>query len=292
MSTKLSFIRCDLKNARNLIAEKQRFQIKNSKNYITKFLSRKRPKLEFNNKIFIKSLIANLENRKTTVFLNHDGIDKNNCKLNTIQINKKSSQDDIQSKNNTFLKLRKSQSCNDIYEEKVSLIDNNITSNNKFNHLLYNDIFKNQDIILTPTKNYKKLNMNNKNHIFNSTKKFNQNRNTTSFLIIRKTLTNFNNSGKMMVNNSTNMNKNIKANKSVQSTIDIDIRRKNKSSDDKNKKIKPKLNITNLYFRQIEYLKFLEKKSLALRANYIVNNIHDARGGKQELRALYNPKDK
>jgi len=88
------------------------------------------------------------------------------------------------------------------------------------------------------------------------------------------------------------MNKNNKANKSVQSTIDIGIRRKNKSSDDKNKKIKPKLNVTNLYFRQIEYLKFLEKKSLALRANYIVNNIHDARGGKQELRALYNPKDK
>ena len=291
MSAKLSFIRCDLKNARNLIAEKQRFQIKNSKNYITKFLYRKRPKFEFNNKIFIKSLISNLENRKTTSFLNHDDIDKKNWKLNTIQKNKKNNQNDIQSKDNPFLKLRKSHSCNDIYEEKVTLIDNNITSNNKFNRKFYDEIFKNQNIILTPTKNYKKVKRNNDNTIFNSTKKFNQNRKNTSFLIIRKTLTNFNNSSKMIVNNSTNMNKSIKAHKSVQSMIDIDIRRRYKSNDNISKKIKRKLNISNLQ-RQIEYLKFLEKKFLALRANYIVNNIQDARGGKQKLRALYNPNDK
>ena len=53
------------------------------------------------------------------------------------------------------------------------------------------------------------------------------------------------------------------------------------------------LKINKTYFirksKRQEYLRFLEKKSLALRANYIMNNIQDSRGGKQELRSLYNP---
>lgn len=38
-----------------------------------------------------------------------------------------------------------------------------------------------------------------------------------------------------------------------------------------------------------EYLKFLERKSLSLRANFIMNNKQNTRGGKQNIRARYNP---
>ena len=82
----------------------------------------------------------------------------------------------------------------------------------------------------------------------------------------------------------------MKVSRSVQSTIDTNLN-KYKINILKNK-LNPKRILSNLSYKKIEYLKFLEKKSLALRANFIVNNIQESRGGKQELRALYNPSNK
>ena len=97
-----------------------------------------------------------------------------------------------------------------------------------------------------------------------------------------------------MVNSGTIMDKNLKVNKSIQSSIDIDLRKHKINNDDyiMNNDLKRNLSATNIFFKKNEYLKFLEKKSLALRANIIVNNIQDNRGGKQELRRSYNPLDK
>ena len=96
-----------------------------------------------------------------------------------------------------------------------------------------------------------------------------------------------------MVNSGTVMKKHMKENKSVQSSIDIDLRRKrDKDIYYRNKSLKSSLSSTNILFKRKEYLKFLEKKSLSLRANIIVNNIQDSRGGKQELRSTYNPLNK
>ena len=83
----------------------------------------------------------------------------------------------------------------------------------------------------------------------------------------------------------------MKVSQGSQSTIDFNLGKNN--LDNTNKlKIKQNRNFNNRYQKQIEYLKFLEKKSLSLRANFIVNNIQENRGGKQELRASYNPLDK
>jgi hypothetical protein len=87
-----------------------------------------------------------------------------------------------------------------------------------------------------------------------------------------------------------------KSNKNIQSSI-----KKKKSEQFMNRntnkidiyKNEHFMKINKTYFkkqnRKEDYLKFLEKKSLALRANFIMNNIQDSRGGKQQLRALYNP---
>ena len=87
---------------------------------------------------------------------------------------------------------------------------------------------------------------------------------------------------------------NLKVNKSIQSSIDIELRTHKSNNDDyiMNNDLKRNLSATNIFFKKNEYLKFLEKKSLALRANIIVNNIQDNRGGKQDLRRSYNPMDK
>ena len=69
------------------------------------------------------------------------------------------------------------------------------------------------------------------------------------------------------------------------------LQRNNKFNDENKDNKFPKIK-ESLFKKEIirkEYLKFLEKKSLSLRANYIMNNIQDCRGRKQELRSLYNP---
>ena len=105
-----------------------------------------------------------------------------------------------------------------------------------------------------------------------------------------------------------------KSSKSIQSNLRGSFINKSekfkKSNSDINFDYKNINNINNIYqsnrvniFRKInkrktfkrstsskqQYLRFLEKKSLALRANFIMNNIQSSRGGKQNIRALYNP---
>ena len=195
--------------------------------------------------------------------------------------------------NNNFPRLRKSQSCFNINEEKTNLIENNIKSNKKFNGIFFDEIHKNQDRIITPKINYGKINSIN-NDIIRSFKNLNQNQKNISFLVIKNANPKFNNPKKIMVNSGTIMDKNLKVNKSIQSSIDIDLRKHKINNDDyiMNNDLKRNLSATNIFFKKKEYLKFLEKKSLALRANIIVNNIQDNRGGKQELRRSYNPLDK
>ena len=302
MSLKLSYISCNLRNARSLIAEKSNFQIKNSSKYISRLLNRKKPKIEFNNKLFIKSLLSNLENKKANFFLKHDDI-KQRAELNTIKINKRNKENYTIYINNNFQKLRKSRSCIDINEEKNNLIENNIKSNKKFNNIYFDEINKNQDIIITPKINSRKINQT--NDILKNLKPKTKN---LSFIIIKKAKgynnnlnksiqfqnynININNPRKTMVNSGTDaiMSKNMKINKGIQSSIDIGLR-KNRINDDfiRNRDLKTNLSATNIFLKKKEYLKFLEKKSLALRANIIVNNIQENRGGKQELRKSYNP---
>ena len=292
MSLKFSYITCNLINARSLNAQKEKFQINNSNRYITRHLNGKKPKLEFNNKLFIKSLLSNLDNKKENFFLKQD-VFKKNVKLNTIQINKRGNENNTKYLNNNFPRLRKSQSCFNINEEKTNLIENNIKSNKKFNGIFFDEIHKNQDRIITPKINYGKINSIN-NDIIRSFKNLNQNQKNISFLVIKNANQKFNNPKKIMVNSGTIMDKNLKVNKSIQSSIDIDLRKHKINNDDyiMNNDLKRNLSATNIFFKKKEYLKFLEKKSLALRANIIVNNIQDNRGGKQELRRSYNPLDK
>jgi len=292
MSLKLSYISCNLKNARSLIAKKEKFQIKNSNRYISRHLNRNKPKLEFNNKLFIKSLLSNLDNKKENFFLKQDAF-KKNVKLNTIQINKRGNENNTKFLNNNFPRLGKSQSCFNINEEKTNLIENNIKSNKKFNGIFFDEIHKNQDRIITPKIKYGKINPIN-NDIIKSFKNLNKNQKNISFLVIKNSYPKFNKPKKIMVNSGTIMDKNLKVNKSIQSSIDIDLRKHKINNDDyiMNNDLKRNLSATNIFFKKKEYLKFLEKKSLALRANIIVNNIQDNRGGKQELRRSYNPLDK
>ena len=290
MSIKTPYIRCNLKNARFLIAQKERYQIQNSNKYIERHLSAKQPKLRFNNNLFIKSLLYNLENKKENFFFKSSYINKGNLKLNTIQINKKNSLNDIikKKRNDNNLSLRKSQSCNSIYDEKISLIDNDIKPNNKFSNAYLEEAVKNQDITTSSEINYNKINENNTN-ISNILKYSNQNQHNCRFLVIRKFPT-LKDRNKSIFNKSEIIHKRMKVSRSVQSTIDTNLN-KYKINILKNK-LNPKRILSNLSYKKIEYLKFLEKKSLALRANFIVNNIQESRGGKQELRALYNPSNK
>ena len=118
MSNRLRFLRCDLKNARNLIAENLRYQIENSKKYINRFISWRKPKFEINNNLFIKSLMLNSDISKENFLFEKNNESKRKLKLKAVQINNKNI---IKS---NFPELRKSQSCVDIYEEKHSLIIN------------------------------------------------------------------------------------------------------------------------------------------------------------------------
>ena len=286
MSNRLRFLRCDLKNARNLIAENLRYQIENSKKYINRFISWRKPKFEINNNLFIKSLMLNSDISKENFLFEKNNELKRNLKLKAVQINKK--KNIIKS---NFPELRKSQSCVDIYEEKHSLINNNIKLNNKFKSNFYDDIVKNQDMDISPTFKYIKQQENNNGNLIKSFRIISQSRNNHSLKNYKNDRLFNNFSNRIFINKRPKSTQIMKVNQGSQSSIDIDIRKY--KSNNSNKKIKQKLSSKKYYyFKKLEYLKFLEKKSLSLRANFIVNNIQDNRGGKQELRASYNPFDK
>ena len=79
--------------------------------------------------------------------------------------------------------MRKSQSYVNINEEKTNLIENNIKSNKKFNGIFFDEIYKNQDIIISPKINYRKINP--INNIINPFQNLNKNRKNFSFLVIK-----------------------------------------------------------------------------------------------------------
>ena len=285
MSNRLRFLRCDLKNARNLIAENLRYQIENSKKYINRVISWRKPKFEINNNLFIKSLMLNSDISKENFLFEKNNESKKNLKLKAVQINNKNI---IKS---NFPELRKSQSCVDIYEEKYCLINNNIKPNNKFKSNFYDDIVKNQDMDISPTFKYIKQQENNNDNLIKSFRIISQSRNNHSLKNYKNDRLFNNFSNRIFINKRPKSNQIMKVNQGSQSSIDIDTRKY--KSNNSNKKIKQKLSSKKYYyFKKLEYLKFLEKKSLSLRANFIVNNIQDNRGGKQELRASYNPFDK
>ena len=206
-------------------------------------------------------------------------------KLKAVQINNKNI---IKS---NFPELRKSQSCVDIYEEKHSLINNNIKPNNKFKSNFYDDIVKNQDMDISPTFKYIKQQENNNDNLIKSFRIISQSRNNHSLKNYKNDRLFNNSSNRIFINKRPKSTQIMKVNQGSQSSIDIDTRKY--KSNNSNKKIKQKLSSKKYYyFKKLEYLKFLEKKSLSLRANFIVNNIQENRGGKQELRASYNPFDK
>ena len=286
MSNRLRFLRCDLKNARNLIAENLRYQIENSKKYINRFISWRKPKFEINNNLFIKSLMLNSDISKENFLFEKNNELKRNLKLKAVQINKK--KNIIKS---NFPELRKSQSCVDIYEEKYRLINNNIKPNNKFKSNFYDDIVKNQDMDISPTFKYIKQQENNNGNLIKSFRIISQSRNNHSLKNYKNDRLFNNSSNRIFINKRPKSTQIMKVNQGSQSSIDIDTRKY--KSNNSNKKIKQKLSSKKYYyFKKLEYLKFLEKKSLSLRANFIVNNIQENRGGKQELRASYNPFDK
>ena len=101
-------------------------------------------------------------------------------KLNAIHVNKSEFKNNNKNK---FPELRKSQSCKELYDEKSSLINNNIKSNNKFNSEFQDEIYKTQDMNDSTIFNndFKKENIN--FNLSKSLKILNQNRNNNPLKI-------------------------------------------------------------------------------------------------------------
>lgn len=288
MTPKFSFIKVDLKNAHNIIVRKHQIQEKKYKKYLRGILSWSKPKVKFNNNLFIKSLYSNLENRKINFLLDENNKFSKNLRLNPIHVNKSESKNNNKNK---FPELRKSQSCIELYDEKNSLINNSIKSNNKFNSESHNEIYKTQDLDNSPIYKNVKQKGNINHNLSKSFKIINQNRNNNSLKIHKNRRAFINSANKYLFNKRSKSCKVMKISQGSQSSIDIDLGKYN--MDNTNRlKVKQKSIFNNYYYKQIEYLKFLEKKCLSLRANFIVNNIQENRGGKHELRSSYNPLDK
>ena len=122
--------------------------------------------------------------------------------------------------------------------------------------------------------------------ISKSLKIINQNGNKNPLKFQKNSRAFINFSNKYLFNKRSKSSKVLKVSQGSQSSIDINLGKNNVENTNK-LKVKQNLNFDNYFQKQIEYLKFLEKKSLSLRANFIVNNIQENRGGKQELRASY-----
>ena len=313
MSNLSTNIVCNLKRAHPLIEKREAIQIREFiKEYISKNKDNKRPKLKFNKKLFIKSIISRLENNKTSSFFNKKNV-------LTVKDEKQENLEDNLKKqiSNHNIKLIKSLSNKNINEEKDNLNEiYNIKSNKKFikiekeNNSFLNSFKKNK--LHLSVKNFRKINKYKYNNFENSLKEENNNKYYQNILLIKRNSENFENY--KSINNTNNGDKSVKSinsiktvksNKSIQYSVkenNFQTFKKNKSERRfMNRNIKKlDINKNNLYLKinktyfkkqttKQDYLRFLEKKSLALRANFIMNNIQNSRGGKQEIRALYNP---
>ena len=241
---------CNLKRAHPLIDKLESIKIKN----ISKNLENDNHTIEYknnNNKLFIKSLLSSLEERKKNKY-NSKGnsiliSNKNYKKVEILKSNQKI-------KNDT--KLKRTLSTN-LKESKKSLKGEFHIKSNK--NLL--DI---ENILLNSLNNRNNLSVNNSNKIDG---------NKVNLFHSIKIKRNYNNK----------INKNYHLKKYLLRT--------NKCINESKKIQFPSINeaLLKKKYEKKEYLRFLEKKSLALRANFIMNNLQDCRGRKQELRLLYNP---
>ena len=309
---------CNLKRAHPFIDKIEEIKCREyMKEYISRNNKNKKFKLKFNSKLFIKSLLSSFE---------YNNIISNNLKKSKPI---KKEENKIELGNNTkngngilnakkFIKnnirLKKALSYKNLDDEKDNLNGiYNIKSNKKFinNNIKIekendNNIEKNR--LILSAKNYYRINNNSSqplklnNNIDNNLLPVSERRDSRNKNVKYKTIKSISNS---------NLEK---SSKSIQSNLRGSFINKSekfkKSNSDINFDYKNISNISNIYqsnrvniFRKInkrktikrsssskqEYLRFLEKKSLALRANFIMNNIQSSRGGKQNIRALYNP---
>ena len=321
---------CNLKKAHPLIEKREEMKIREFMNdYIVYNAENKRPKIKFNRKLFIKSLLSSLDFRKT-----HSLFSKKNNDIIFKKKRQKFSDNNLKSeilkgqkKVNSEKKIKRASSYRNIKEEKEK--DNlneiyNIKSNKKFitgniqleaeKEKENSTITKNINKLYLSAKNFKKIDQKKYRKFLYSLKDSN-NKNQHNILLLspKRNSESVNNSNltekeksfrsiKSITSiKSIKSAKSIQTNKNMQSFMNENYFKKRENSTNINRNEKQIIEnednkytkINKTYFirksKRQEYLRFLEKKSLALRANYIMNNIQDSRGGKQELRSLYNP---
>lgn len=330
---------CNLKRAHPIIEKREEIQIREvMREYTLKNNKNKRLKLKFNKKLFIKSLLENLDFKKSSSFLKNN-INNNMAKSQTIS--EKNIINEIL-KTRTLIdkekKIKRALSYKIINEEKDNLNEIfRIKSNKKFMHInnstpemaknnknnnqikQKHSLKNNEKKLLISAKNIREINNNNYNHFLNSLKNEykNNNKNYQNILLSKKrTSENFSENHKNMHNNNITQQsiKSFKSDKSIKSNGNkqpflignfyqkIKVKKyvnpkyvkrnekfKKLNENNEIKYIKINKNYLSKKSQKEEYIRFLEKKSLSLRANIIMNNIHDSRGRKQELRSLYNP---
>ena len=311
---------CNLKRAHPIIEKGEKEIREFIKEHLSKNIKNKKFKLKFNKRLFIKSLLSSVEFKKSSPLL----LNKN---INYNKINQKNNKKDEISKTKKIInnerRIKRSSSYKNYKEENDNLNEMyNIKSNKKFMKVNIVEIEKEKDNISfkKPNKLYlsakkpRKLKENKYNHFLESFKDnynnqshhnillFSSKRNSDNFSMNNSNITDQSFISKKSI--KSNSVKSINSNLSIQSFLnenffkkiqDNNIHLKNMYRNEKKVDvIQSKFRkINRTYFREKspkqDYLKFLEKKSLALRANYIMNNIQDNRGGKQEVRSLYNP---
>ena len=314
---------CNLKKAHPFIDRIEEVKCREyMKEYISRNNKNKKIKLKFNNKLFIKSLLSSLE--YNNIIMNYlkksKPVKKEGNKIE-LGSNSKNGNGILNTKKiiKNNIRLTKALSYKNLDDEKDNLNGiYNIKSNKKFinNNIEIekenNNNIKQNRLILSGS-NYYKINNNSSkqlkfnNNIDNNILPVSSRRDSRNKYVKYKTIKSISNS---------NLEKSCK---SIQSNLRGSFINKSakfrKSNSDANFDYKNINNINNIninninqrngvnIFRKInerkifkrsssskqEYLRFLEKKSLALRANFIMNNIQSSRGGKQDIRALYNP---
>jgi len=315
---------CNLKRAHPFIDKIEEIKCREfMKEYISKNNKNKKIKLKFNNRLFIKSLLSDLKyNNIISNYLKQaKPIKKEGIKIDVRNNSKNGILNAKKIIKNNF-RLKKALSYNNLEDEKDNLNGiYNIKSNKKFinnNIEIEKENNKNfeQNRLILSASNYYKINNNlsqplksnnntDKNILPISSRRDSRNKN-----VIYKTIKSISNSN--LEKSSKSIQSNFKEsyiNKSAKirkNNSDINFYYKNINNinniNDNINNNTNKSNIVNI-FRKVskrkilkrsssskqDYLRFLEKKSLALRANFIMNNIQSSRGGKQDIRALYNP---
>jgi hypothetical protein len=308
---------CNLKRAHPFIDKIEEIKCREyMKEYISRNNKNKKLKLKFNSKLYIKSLLSNFEHNNiiSNYLKNSKPIKKeenkielgNNSKnviLNTKKI----------IKNN--IRLKKALSYKNLDDEKDNLNGIfNIKSNKKFinNNIIVekeNDNNIEQNRLILSAKNYYKINNNSSqplklnNNIDNNILPVSERRDSKNKNVKYKTIKSISNSnlekscksiqsnlGGSFINKSEKFKKN-NSDINFEYKIINNINNINQSNNKVNifRKINKRKTFKRSSSSKQEYLRFLEKKSLALRANFIMNNIQSSRGGKQDIRALYNP---